>query len=261
MVGDDDDLLSPQEVGFISRILPDLRESSAWFVETTHFAMLPTQLPYPTGWWGTSLEVAGLGDARPRIGTYGCYDFEALPTLPYKLRGDFGWLEHAPRRESHIGLELSDDNAKALPALLAASARLGLRLPTPFVTFLETASLQSRIRSTTDCRLDLCAAPIPEGGGYLVRFLSDSQDCVFWYLYLARAGADHAVVASPEFLGTDAEQARTTEPDAIVYCAGSFEEFLCRFWLENELWFSAQARVPMSVEQQQYVDAYRLRSK
>jgi hypothetical protein len=45
-------------------------------------------------------------------------------------------------------------------------------------------ALQERIRSNTDCYLDLYYEPLrsPLGGGYLVRFLADSQGCIFWYL-------------------------------------------------------------------------------
>ena len=68
--------------------------------------------------------------------------------------------------------------------------------------------MQARIRSTTDCFIDICSEAVqaPIGGGFLVRFLADSQCCLFWYLYLTANGSDHAVVASHGFYGTEAEQ-------------------------------------------------------
>jgi hypothetical protein len=83
--------------------------------------------------------------------------------------------------------------------------------------------------------------------GYLVRFLADSQGCIFWYLYMTSDGGDHAVVASPGFYGTELEgwQDEKPNPDEIVFSAGSFEEFLCRFWLENEIRFSAYEKTTL----------------
>jgi hypothetical protein len=55
-----------------------------------------------------------------------------------------------------------------------------------------------RVRSNTDCFLDVCSEPIRSqvGDGWLVRFLADSQGRIFWYLYLTPDGSDHAVVSS-----------------------------------------------------------------
>ena len=45
-------------------------------------------------WESFSMEIAGLSDVRRRKGTYGRYDFFALPSLPFELRGD--WTGCAP---------------------------------------------------------------------------------------------------------------------------------------------------------------------
>lgn len=219
--------------------------------------------PFPAYWLGTELEGAGLESVRPNVvGTYGRYEYDRLPPLPFEqLHGNFDWLSSAPPRRSNIGLEKAIENAQALVALRQRSMALGLRLPAEFVKFMESPSLQERIRSNTDCFLDLCASPVrsPVGGGYLIRFLSDSQGCIFWYLYLTEGGQDHAVVASPGFYGIDDEQWLDGErdPTDIVFSAESFEIFLCRFWLENEIWFASWKNTPMPEAGRVYIEQYR----
>jgi hypothetical protein len=224
--------------------------------------MHPNDSPFPSYWWGTGLESVGLRDARPRIGTYGRYEYAPLPSLPYDFHGDFGWLLTAPTHESHnIGSEKAAENAKSLISLRESSARLSLPLPASFVKFMETPSLHQRIRSNTDCFLDLCPSPVrsPVGDGYLLRFLADSQGCVFWYLYLTPDGSDHAVVATPGFYGMEAEKWQDEEPDpaAIVFVEESFEGFMCRFWLENEIWYAGWKKTPMPDAGRKYIEQYR----
>jgi hypothetical protein len=223
--------------------------------------MLPSESPFPCHWWGTGLEDAGLGDVRPDVGTYGRYEFDRLPPVPFEMRGDFAWLAAAPAHDHSIGDEKAAENARALQLLRESSARLGLRLPEAFIKFMETPALHERIRSNTDCFLDLCPEPVrsPIGGGYLVRFLADSQGCIFWYLYLTPDGSDHAVVSSPGFYGTEAEQWHDEPPDPsdIVFCAESFEAFMCRFWLENEIWYAEWQKTPMPDVGREYIERYR----
>ncbi|MBA3531586.1 MAG: hypothetical protein H0T73_06705 [Ardenticatenales bacterium] len=224
--------------------------------------MLPSDSPFPCHWWGTSLENAGLGDVRPDVGTYGRYEFDCLPPIPFEMRGDFDWLISAPEHADHsIGEEKATENAEALPRLREASAHLEIKLPEAFTKFMESPALQRRVQSNTDCFLDLCSelVRLPTGGGYLVRFLADSQGCLFWYLYLTSDGLDHAVVSSPEFYGTEVEQWQDEplNPAEIVYSAESFEAFICRFWLENEVWYSAWQRTPMPTIGREYIEHYR----
>ena len=58
--------------------------------------VLPSESPFPCHWWGISLEDAGLGEVRPDVGTYGRYEFDCMPPVPYEMRGDFAWLASAP---------------------------------------------------------------------------------------------------------------------------------------------------------------------
>jgi hypothetical protein len=178
------------------------------------------------------------------------------------MRGDFNWLAAGPERDEHsIGDQKAVENAEALAHLRGDSVRLGVKLPEAFATFMESPALHRRVRSNTDCFLDLCPELVrsPVGGGYLVRFLADSQGCIYWYLYLTPDGSDHAVVSAPGFYGTEAEKWEDEPPDPaeIVYSAESFEVFICRFWLENEIWFAEWKRTPMPDVGRQYIERYR----
>lgn len=225
--------------------------------------------PFAAGWWGTSLANVGLQDQRPDVGTYGRYDYAALPVLPIALRGDLAWLEQAPGHGSHIGQERAGEIGETLPKLVDACNRAGVTLPGLFLRFMRTPRLHAPMRSNTDCFLDLPPAPVPSptGDGMLVRFLADSQGCLFWYLFFPTGVSDHAVVCSPDFYGPDAEDfyygldqemgIGSRDPRALVFCAKSLEAFLCRFWIENELWFSAFDGTPMSEVCRQYLESYR----
>ena len=235
--------------------------------------MLPANSPFPCHWWGTAMADVGLAEQRPDRGTYGCYDYGRLPPLPFTLTGDFAWLAAAPAQRQNIATKYGSELGNAMRFLRASANDLGLRLPEPFTKFIETSTLQSRVRSTTDCFLDLCPELIrsPIGGGWLVHFLLDSQGCVFWYLYLTADGSDYAVVAAPDFYSTEVEWSEGDEtdsddeeredddrdPSAIAFCAESFESFMCRYWLENEIGFAPFRSTPMSNAARQYIEQYR----
>lgn len=199
-------------------------------------------------------------DGRPDVGTYGRYEFQALPPVPFAMSGDLAWLAAQP---AHDEWSIGTEPVAELPALLSACERLGLSLPPAFLAFMREPALQRRIRSCTACFVDVGAEPVrsPVGDGYLVRFLADQQGCLFWYLYLAADGSDHAVVCSADFYGS----ADTSEwdddddggPDEIAFCGESFETFLCRYWLENEIWFADNDDAPMPDVGAEYLRRYR----
>lgn len=217
--------------------------------------MQPNETPFRTGWWGQ-----GLGDIRPDVGTYGLYPFDPLPALPFELLGNFAWLREQPQQKSHISREKSADNKQSLISLIADAKKKRLELPSEFLLFFHSPDLQKRIRSCTDCFLDLSpiCVPSPLGEGFLIRFLSDSQGCVFWYLYLQRPGLDHCVVASPDFYGAEEElwQEEPPDPSQIIFCEQSFEWFICRFFLENEIWFTGYEKRPLLPEHRKYLEQY-----
>ena len=224
-------------------------------------SMKREQSPFPPAWWGTSLENVGLQEQRPDVGTYGCYAFANLPDLPVPLDGNFGWLAEAPAHEYHVGTEGAVEHARQVAKLVEACSAAGVSLPCSFLKFMQEPELQRRIRSNTHCLLNVAEGPVasPVGEGTLVRFLADSQGCVFWYLYVLAGSADHAIVSSPDFYDPSGETLDDKEPDpgALVFGAELFEAFLCRFWIENELWFSGYEGTPISAEGRRYLDLYR----
>src|SRR4051812_19487767 len=146
--------------------------------------------PFRPSWWGIGLEGAGV-DARPDVGTYGRYEFQDLPPVPFPMTGDFAWLAAQPvQQEWAIG----GGPVAELPPLVTACDQLGLSLPPAFLTFLSTPDLHRRIRSCTACYLDVSGGPVraPGQDGYLIRFLADQQGCLYWYLYLTADSQDHA---------------------------------------------------------------------
>ena len=50
-------------------------------------------------------------------------------------------------------------------------------------------------------------------------------------------------------------------PRDITTCAGSFEEFVYRFWLENELWFALHDKGSMPEGGEEYLAFYRARAQ
>lgn len=164
-----------------------------------------------------------------------------LKELPYAIDGSFAWLSKAPR---HSEWAIGDRSAAKLPTQLAsvtASAeQQGVTLPREFVAFIGNPDLHARLRSVTACYLDVADRVLPFAGGYLVRFLADQQGCAFWYLFINGDGSDHCVVCSFEYFDaddSDGDVAELSEAE-FQFQAESFEAFLVRFWLENEIGFA-----------------------
>jgi uncharacterized protein (TIGR02996 family) len=204
-------------------------------------------VPFPAYWVGTEL-----GEYRPVAGTYGLARYRTLPPLPVeRFTGDFRWLDpEAKAGKAPAAMEAG------LERLAQRAARLGLTLPAAFVTFFSAPGLKKRIRSCTDSFFRLPSRPVPvrgSEGDHALLFYSDSQGCYHWFLYLTPEGA-HCVVGNelhPEEFDEEGQ-------DRWKFCAPSFEAFLYREWIENEIWFALEwDRVPLTPEQQAYVDYYR----
>lgn len=219
------------------------------------------QTPFKAAWWWTDLERAGLGRIRPRTGTYGEYDCATLPELPCNLTGDFAWLRDYDPYDQHIGSDERSDGLSAIHAELREDARQKeIELPREFNSFLADSSLVQRVRTVTDCYIDLSreVLPSPVGSGSLVRFLADSQGCLFWYLYIPTCDAPSSVVVSPGFYGLPEEEWQDSPPNSseIKLCAPSFEAFVCRLVIENEIWFTANEGLPLGAMEAEYVKRY-----
>lgn len=215
--------------------------------------------PFPAGWW--SIDLPGYRDHPDPDQTYSLFPYESLPPLPLDVfHGDFRWL---------AGQGPGDDPAPEGPEAQPPDTRPAVvvesladaKLPGEFLRFMGSHALQNRIRTCTDCFFQFpeWVIPSPHGdGGYLIQFLQDSQDCLFWYLYLKKNKRSWAscVVASGESLNPYS-LGDEGEPNEFVYCAPGFEPFLYRFWIENEIWFALEEGGPLTEEQRSYVGHYR----
>jgi uncharacterized protein (TIGR02996 family) len=208
--------------------------------------------PFPAGWWSVGLE-----GYREEEGTYTLYPYESLPPLPVdRFHGDFGWLMRSnPVNLSGYERQLWLDMHAGFNAFLAEVDPSGLKLPRDFLRFMDDYDLQIRLRSCTDCWYNLpkrAADMAPLGGGArAIRFYSDSQSCMHWYLYVNGRGY-HCILA-----GCTAEDSDEDET-SLWYCAPTFEAFIYRFWIENEIWYAlSHDRDPLTEEEQAYLDHYR----
>jgi uncharacterized protein (TIGR02996 family) len=210
--------------------------------------------PVPAGWFSVALE--GYRDAK---GTYGLFRYDSLPPLPLDaLSGDFAWLRGNRKRA-----DMKPRPNRNLGRLAGATAALGLELPREFGLLMASTLHRRRVRSCTDCYFNwprrIAESPGGEGG-YLVRFYSDSQGCLHWYLYLTARGYS-CVVASPGFFGDDAASPAGTDleelSDKFWFCAPSLKAFIYRMWIENEIWFALSDDIPLTTAQEAYLRHYR----
>jgi hypothetical protein len=178
----------------------------------------------PASWCATDL-----GEFRPCRYTYERYPLETVPSVADAL-GDFRWLGDRG--------EPDDGNVERLAHLSEQLAAVGVTLPADFISFYSWGGWANELdaASVTGCWTRLGPLPIfspLESAAFLVRFLSDQQDCVTWYLYLRR-GQPAFVVHS---YGLDADYESDEDDFGVIYrCASSFEEFAYRYWIENRIW-------------------------
>ena len=222
--------------------------------------MRPEDSPFPAGWWSSSRE-----PLWPLRGTYDLVSFDVLPSLPLdRFDGTFDWL--LERTTSGGGLDYSRDEPDsegldALPALQSAARALGLQIPQTFIRFVSDPALYRR--APTPCGGSLGFSPNliedPSGrDGRMVRFLNDSQGCVFWYLYLSRTG-ESCVLGSTEW--HDAHHLREhqmPDPENYFWSGPDFESFLFRYWIEGQISHHYFHRQPLPPELNAYVSAAQL---
>jgi hypothetical protein len=212
------------------------------------------------GWW--SIELPGFRPHLEERGTYSPFPRDTLPPVGRALDADLRWLLAEPPVPGSLA---RGEIEPARPATGEDLARLlrddDVPLPSSFVAFVSSPEPRTRVRSCTDCYLDLAdfVVPVP-GGGSLVHFLSDSQWVLHWLLYAGPEGAE-AVVAAYEPFGFEDEDESIRAFDAAAdeawMCADTFSEFLYRFWIENEIWFAlAYEKRPLTDEQRRYAEHY-----
>ena len=170
--------------------------------------------------------------------------YEALPSINHvEQNGTFSWLSGLPAGDSALDFERNNANVLVrLDQLSEQAATQKLQLPSPFTQFLSSPEIYRRVPTCTSCYLDLSTTLLdaPGADGKLIRFMNDQQCVLLWYLFLRVGYEPSVVVAIPEWLddsddkGLD-EAVRLTN---LTMCAGTFEEFMFRFWLENTIWYS-----------------------
>lgn len=240
-----------------------------WLMTFTQPRMLranPT--PFPSAWKNFAL-----GTVRAGQGTYGTWEYDSEPPLPIEeLCGEFQYLgENKPhpnwaesyREQSHVMHQL----------MLADAASKAVKLPEVFLRFMGNPELHHTFHSVTDCGFvhpdkDTRIRPDPSGEGVHVHFYCDSQSCLLWDLYLNKSGA-HCVIARH----FDFFEPEPPEPGEEAYkgprawfVAPSFEAFLYRIWIENQIWYIEHADFlrgrgelppPVTPGIQVYIDHYR----
>jgi hypothetical protein len=217
-----------------------------------------------------SSELPGYREHPTDYATYSGFAFDELPPIERSLDDELRWLLREPTVQRSLARA---DQVATRPATLAQLMLLlgghsTGALPRSFTRFIESDEPRARIRSCTNCYLDLADFAIPvSDGGWLIHFLSDSQWVLHWLLYSGPDGSDAVAVTDSALgfeLGDDEDgTVRVFDPSTstAAVCADSFSEFLYRFWIENEIWFNladpdrSEPR-PLSDEQRRYAEHY-----
>ncbi|MGD0253915.1 MAG: hypothetical protein ABSC01_14610 [Verrucomicrobiota bacterium] len=210
---------------------------------------------------------AGTSSLWGTKGTYSSVAYERLPSLP-PLDPSFAWLASVPDRDYGCTLNSDDNKLGSLPAIETELGRLGFRLPSDFSAFIQNPDIYGRIPSCKACFLevsDVVTALPGFPGSYVVRFMNDSQCCVLWYL-LFQPSLPVRVLACSYFIervNFDAMEYLADKDRPLDYgdvlkdsciCAESFGEFMCRFGLENMIWFATHENKPLSPVEQGYLN-------
>jgi uncharacterized protein (TIGR02996 family) len=243
----------------LSQLYP--HEHLSWAASLEQAGAMEANLTnFEFAWWGTDI-----GPAREAGGTYERFDYHDQPPLPVRqLDGTFAWLlESAPQSPYRQGPEWR--------AFCSDKRKQGYFVPREFERFLSDNDLPARIKSCTDNCFERPPNPASSHSapsaewedGLLVTFYADSQYCVLWGILLPREPGRYApILAGPPdalFPGIwgDTEEGEADDPGKPVLAASQFEQFVFRWWIENEIWFATEwddTRRPLTALEQDYVD-------
>ena len=194
------------------------------------------------GWWFSELP-----EFRPHpnlFATYSLFSYDELPPIDLRIEDDFAWLVVQSAKEHSLsGNFYPHDKKPDLSKITEFQKNLKLDLPEEFVLFMKNVDLHTKVRSCTDCYLELPDFAVKTYGiedGSLVHFLSDSQYVLHWFLYQNLVGECCVLVSENPYgiQGYDLPELINIDEESIWLCAPSFKEFIYRFWLENEIWFT-----------------------
>lgn len=134
--------------------------------------------------------------------------------------------------------------ARDLTAQALTELPISQALPSGFTGFVNDPGLRTHLRSATWCCFDLGHRLQAAPGGQLLHLISDSQSVMHWLLYLGDGGAS-AVVATRRPIGfnldEDEEEAYWPQEQwEYLRCADTFQEFIWRWWMDNEIFYRVQ---------------------
>ena len=131
-----------------------------------------------TGWWSFELPQYR---PHPEPSTYSLFSYEDLPPIHEKLDSGFQWLKSQPAKARSLTEGCYSDGSKPdLNKLSTIAAQPGIDVPKPFTAFIQSAELHERVRSCTDCYLDVADHAMKTKGitdGYLIFWLENE----IWY--------------------------------------------------------------------------------
>lgn len=215
------------------------------------------EIPLKKGWFFTDIE--GIRDVD-ESSTYYLFDYEELPPIEIELDENFDWLKPYPEQINKEDWEY--DFSKEIEKLKNDADKKGLEIPNSFLNFMSNGALIRRIRSNTDCYFEFgdYIEEVPETNGMnFIHFMSDSQYCGFWYLCLDKNG-NSCVVTSGNLYGHIHKEEELDEIGH--FCAPSFEEFIFRFWIENEIWYKEiWEKVELNDLEKRYAQFYQENNK
>jgi hypothetical protein len=196
--------------------------------------------------------------AKPR--TYVRYRDDQVPALPAHL-GSWDWLRAAPVQPDSTLSRAQPQAVRDLTPKALAELPISQALPADFAGFVTDPGLRTHLRSATWCHFDLGHRLQRVPDGHLLHLISDSQWVMHWMLYLGDGGAS-TVVATRRPVGFDLdedEEAAYWEQEGWEYvrCAGTFREFIWRWWMDNEIFYRVKIdRLKPSRYQQDYIAGY-----
>lgn len=179
-----------------------------------------------------------------RFATYSLFSYAELPPIDTDIDDDFAWLSVQSVKKHSLSENFYPPAEKPdLSKITELEKNLKIALPEEFVLFMKSADLHTKVRSCTDCYLELPDFAVNTNGvedGLLVHFLSDSEYVLHWFLYLNSVGENCILVSGNPYgiQGLDSPVSIDIDNESVWFCAPSFNEFIYRFWLENEIWFT-----------------------
>lgn len=211
----------------------------------------------PREW--VTIQVPGTSSQRI-FATYVGYAVDQLPPTPVDV-ADLEWLKHAPRHPENYMGSAFEQAARAVSSEAVADLLGGLAtVPNDFAHFLEGDGLRDRLRSATNSYFDLGDSVVAVDGGRLLHLISDSQWTFHWLLYLGDDGSSAVVGTSfPAGFDLDPDEAAFWQQEdwGYILVAGSFAEFIWRWWMDNEMFYRLVVeKIDTSADERAYVEQY-----